>query len=133
MKLSHSNIQRKLPFVSNSASYFCRRGSCWCSSDEEEAPGSRQRRSWFRIRTVLCLFPSALLHFHSSGSTLELRGSQNMLVRLFVGSAQVYFLCNSQTECSHQSRSILILTTILKRSSVHLESFSLSRLSETLV
>lgn len=132
MKLSHSNTQRKLPFVSNPASYFCRRGSCWCSSDEEEAPGSRQR-SWFRIRTVLCLFPSALLHFHSSGSTLELRGSQNMLVRLFVGSAQVYFLCNSQTECSHQSRSILILTTILKRSSVHLESFSLSRLSETLV
>lgn len=129
MKLSHSNTQRKLPFVSNPASYFCRRGSCWCSSDEEEAPGSRQRRSWFRIRTVLCLFPSALLHFHSSGSTLELRGSQNMLVRLFVGSAQV----SSQTECSHQSRSILILTTILKRSSVHLESFSLSRLSETLV
>ena len=58
VKLSHNNTERKLPFVSNPASYFSRCGSCWCSSDEEEAPGSRQSDELFRIRTVLSLFSS---------------------------------------------------------------------------
>ena len=99
VKLSHNNTERKLPFVSNPASYFSRCGSCWCSSDEEEAPGSRQS--------------DELVQDQNCSVLVFLRAQS-----LFIGSAQVYFHCNSQSKCSHQrSRSIPIFTMILKRCS----------------